>query len=112
MSPKVDTPWKKKSPKDVFLEMLKNATVVIFDIWWSKGVAAKKLAEHLKSEEKRNLCKYFFQVYNRRAGRRGERAKALKNEISVLSQVPPHRRIVKLHEIYQDTSEVVLVLEL
>lgn len=51
-------------------------------------------------------------VYNRRAGRRGERAKALKNEISVLSQVPPHRRIVKLHEIYQDTSEVVLVLEL
>lgn len=55
---------------------------------------------------------YAAKVYNRRAGRRGERAKALKNEISVLGQVPSHRRIVKLHEIYQDTSEVVLVLEL
>lgn len=51
-------------------------------------------------------------VYAKRAGRRGERAKALNNEISVLGFVPPHPRIVKLLEVYHGTNEVVLILEL
>ena len=51
-------------------------------------------------------------VYGKRAGRRGERAKALNNEISVLRVVPPHPRIVKLMEVYHGKTEVVLVLEL
>ena len=69
--------------------------------------ALVKKCRHLQTGEM-----FAAKVYGKRAGRRGERAKALNNEVSVLGIIPPHPRIVKLLEVYHGPSEVILILEL
>ena len=71
-----------------------------------------KFALVKKCRNKKTGELFAAKVYGKRAGRRGERAKALNNEISVLGIVPPHPRIVKLLEVYHGQTEVVLILEL
>ena len=71
-----------------------------------------KFALVKKCRNKKTGELFAAKVYGKRAGRRGERAKALNNEISVLGIVPPHPRIVKLLEVYHGQNEVVLILEL
>eukprot|EP00116_Pleurobrachia_bachei_P017873 sb/3478135/ len=69
--------------------------------------ALVKKCRHLQTGEM-----FAAKVYGKRAGRRGERAKALNNEVSVLGIIPPHPRIVKLLEVYHGQNEVILILEL
>ena len=71
-----------------------------------------KFALVRKCRNKKTGELFAAKVYGKRAGRRGERSKALNNEIRVLGDMPPHPRIVKLWEVYHGQNEVVLILEL